>query len=81
MARTDDPDESEQNVYGNQARETLMDDGEISPEEDAFMQGYDQPEEESDESASDAYEGAFETKQPKRKRSKRDDLDVEEEEE
>ena len=29
------------NIYADDARESQIDDGEISPEEEAFMQGYD----------------------------------------
>jgi len=42
----------EKNVYGDEAREDLMDDDEISPEEEGFMKGYeeeDQDKEEDDE--------------------------------
>ena len=31
----------EDNIYGREARLHLMEDGEISPEEAAFMEGYD----------------------------------------
>ena len=54
-----DPDESEQNVYGDSARENLMKDDEISPEEEAFMQGYEESEEE-DQDEDDDYEKSFE---------------------
>jgi hypothetical protein len=74
-------DDAEENVYGNEARETLMDDGEISAEENAFMQGYDHADKEEDDSAHDAYEKAFETKRTKRKRAKKEDSDDDEFEE
>lgn len=34
----------EENVYADGAREHLVEDGEMSPEEDAFMQGYEEAE-------------------------------------
>ena len=43
------PDETqEEDVYSEEGREELTDDAEITPEEEAFMQGYDQ-EDTSDE--------------------------------
>lgn len=74
------PDENERNVYGDEARERLMEDGEISPEEEAFMEGYDQAESEEEDTASDAYEAAFAPKRSKRRRTSGPDLEEEFEE-
>ena len=35
-------DEEEEDVYGEEAREALMEDDELSPEEAGFMNGYSQ---------------------------------------
>lgn len=35
-------EEQEEDVYAEKGREKAVDDGEISPEEDAFMEGYDE---------------------------------------
>lgn len=43
------PDEREENVYSDEGREESMSGDEISPEEDAFMQGYDEDENEDHE--------------------------------
>ncbi len=76
---SEDPDENERNVYGDAAREKLMEDGEISAEEEAFMQGYDEAEREEEERSDEAYEQAF-AKRTKRRRSRaNDDFDEEEE--
>lgn len=55
-----DDEEKEANVYGADAREELGENDEISPEEEAFMEGYDSDEEEEDEFADEEYEQAFE---------------------
>ncbi len=34
--------EEDENIYSEDVRETLLADGELSPEEAAFMQGYDE---------------------------------------
>ncbi len=34
-------DEDEVNIYSKEARETMLDDDELSPMEEAFMNGYD----------------------------------------
>ena len=55
----EDMEDHEMNVYGDDARESMMSDDEISPEEEAFMKGYDEAEE-SDEDVDDSdYEEAF----------------------
>lgn len=53
-------EDQEQNVYGQEARERLEENDEISPEEGAFMEGYneDLPEEEEEDDSD--YEAAFE---------------------
>ncbi|HIH38792.1 hypothetical protein J4460_03370 [Candidatus Woesearchaeota archaeon] len=40
----DDPDNEEQNVYRSGSREQLVEDDEITPEEEGFMAGYDEAE-------------------------------------
>ena len=40
MAEDFDSEEHEENVYGSDAREELEENDEISPEEEAFMEGY-----------------------------------------
>lgn len=63
-------EENEQNIYSS--RETLMEDGEISAEEDAFMQGYDEPEQDEEEAKNDTYEQAFRTRRRRRKQEPQD---------
>lgn len=53
-------EDQEMNVYGDDARENLMKDDEISPEEEAFMKGYDEAEEADEEEDDSDYEEAFE---------------------
>ncbi|MDD9952947.1 MAG: hypothetical protein OXR66_01265 [Candidatus Woesearchaeota archaeon] len=49
MSYEDFPDEEhEVNVYGHEAREALEENDEISPEEGAFMEGYDSDEEDEE---------------------------------
>lgn len=52
-------EEKEADVYGDNAREDLADNDEISPEEEAFMAGYEKAEDSDDELANDKYEKAF----------------------
>lgn len=42
------PETQEENVYSNEGREGSLDGDEISPEEEAFMQGYDEADEDED---------------------------------
>jgi len=42
----ENPEEGEETVYEEEGRENQLSDGEISPEEEAFMRGYDEEEEE-----------------------------------
>ena len=37
-----DEDIEEESIYSEAARELLLEDGELSPEEEAFMRGYDE---------------------------------------
>lgn len=55
----DEFEDHEVNVYGDESRETLMKDDEISPEEEAFMKGYDEAEETDEEEDDSDYEEAF----------------------
>jgi len=43
------PEEHEENLYSSGSRDALVDGGEISSEEEAFMQGYDQAEEDEED--------------------------------
>jgi len=45
----EDVDSSEQNVYKKSTREELVENDEISPEEEAFMAGYEEDAEEDEE--------------------------------
>ncbi len=42
MAKDENSDEAEENVYKENTREDLVDNDELSPEEEAFMKGYDE---------------------------------------
>lgn len=68
-------------VYNGDGREDLVDNDEISAEEEAFMKGYDEDlEHTSDAGVGDqAYEDAFEKKsrRSKRKRESFDEEDIE----
>lgn len=65
-------------VYSDDGRQSLMDSDSMSAEEDAFMQGYDEIPESSDEDAEDKfYEEAFKRKSRRSKR-KSDSFDEEE---
>lgn len=46
---SEDNNDGEDNVYREGSREDLVDDDEISPEEEAFMKGYDDADEYSDD--------------------------------
>ena len=66
-------------VYDGEGREDLVDNDEISAEEGAFMQGYDEDQKETDEKSvttEKVYEDAFE----KKRRSKRRTESFDEEE-
>lgn len=54
MTDYEDSEETEETIYDEEGRQGLVDDGEISPQEAAFMQGYEaadeeEPEEDEDE--------------------------------
>ncbi|MBR9701239.1 hypothetical protein GOV11_05230, partial [Candidatus Woesearchaeota archaeon] len=51
-------EDHEQNVYGPSTREKLEENDEISPEEEAFMEGYEEDHEEEEEDDDSAYEAA-----------------------
>jgi hypothetical protein len=53
-------EEKEADVYGDNAREELADNDEISPEEEAFMEGYDKDMDLDEKTENDKYEKAFE---------------------
>ena len=59
-------------VYDDESREELVDNDQISPEEEAFMAGYEDVKEKIKHSheGDDAYEQAFEEKNVKGKRKK-----------
>lgn len=47
------PEEHEENLYSEEGRSEFVDGGEISSEEEAFMQGYDDAEDDEKESDSE----------------------------
>lgn len=49
MAKNYDMDTEEQNVYKKKSREELVENDEISAEEEGFMAGYENDEDEDDE--------------------------------
>ncbi|MCC7574161.1 hypothetical protein KO361_01055 [Candidatus Woesearchaeota archaeon] len=65
----EDRDDFEE-VYDDESREELVDNDQISPEEEAFMAGYDEVKEKVKKNfeGDDAYEQAFEEKNVKGKR-------------
>lgn len=70
-------------VYHGEGREDLVDNDEISAEEEAFMNGYDEDHVSSDESkkADTIYEAAFDSKRRSRRSKSKadafDDVDLE----
>jgi|GEM_PF-2706996 len=66
--------EGEFNVYGGNARENMMTDDAISPEEEAFMAGYDEDDSDESDSDEDAYEEAFASKRAKKKKFDEEEL-------
>lgn len=62
MAYENHEDEQAESVYNDDSREDLVENDEISPEEEAFMSGYDEDEseEDKDNDYDEAYEKAFE---------------------
>ena len=51
--------EQQEDVYGDNAREDLAENDEITPEEEAFMEGYDSGEELDEKTENETYEAAF----------------------
>ncbi len=49
MAKNEEDTDEEENVYKESARDDLVDNDEISPEEEGFMQGYDERKEKTDD--------------------------------
>lgn len=66
-------EENNDEVYNDEAREDLVDNDEISPEEEGFMAGYDEQKEKTakDNLGDEAYEQAFESPQKAKKKAKR----------
>jgi hypothetical protein len=56
MAKETDSEEGEENVYSEDTREGLLDDAEISVEEEGFMSGYDKAGEDKADEDSDSEE-------------------------
>lgn len=57
-----DEEHDDGDVYSHEGREGLVDDDEMTPEEEAFMEGYDEEDEDDEEVESEgdqAYEEAF----------------------
>ncbi|MBU1201068.1 MAG: hypothetical protein KJ583_03420 [Nanoarchaeota archaeon] len=69
MAREGKDSDGFESVYDGEGREELVEDDEISPEEEAFMTGYDDISEDKkkDEDDDDHYEKAFENVGKKKK--------------
>lgn len=72
-------EEKESDVYGDNAREDLAENDEISPEEEAFMEGYDKAEDLDDEVSNEKYEKAFEEEGTEDAPAEEDDGDFEDE--
>ncbi len=71
MANQDEYDDQFESVYNDGGREELIEDDEISPEEEAFMAGYDADEEaKKDDEGDDPYEKAFEEAETKKQKPK-----------
>ena len=49
MARDVDAEQGEEEIYDDDTREELVEDDELSPEEEAFMKGYDEAYDEEDD--------------------------------
>ncbi|MCF8013320.1 hypothetical protein K9K83_02990 [Candidatus Woesearchaeota archaeon] len=66
----DDDDQNIEEVYDDEAREDLVENDEISPEEEGFMAGYEQRKEKVDKKleGDEAYESAFEEPKGRKKR-------------
>lgn len=67
MAKDDEFNDSFESVYNDDGREELIEDDEISPQEEAFMAGYDEEEvKKKDENVEDPYEKAFAEQEEKK---------------
>lgn len=68
MARDDEISDEFESVYNDEGRQELVDDDEISPEEEAFMAGYDSSEEEKskEDDSDEVYERAFDSADSKK---------------
>ncbi len=64
------PDDDFEEVYDGEGRTDLVDNDEITAEEEAFMKGYDEDQQETDKTglADKAFEDAFEKKSRRSKR-------------
>jgi hypothetical protein len=71
-------EEKEADVYGDNAREDLAENDEISPEEEAFMEGYDKNEDFDEKTENDKYEKAFEDDNQDDTQGEEDDFDEDE---
>jgi len=67
MADEDNNSEEFDEVYDDEGREDLQKNDEISPEEEAFMAGYEESTEEKEEVEDDGYEESFESGKKKKK--------------
>ena len=56
-------EETEETVYDEEGRNEMVDDAEISPEEEGFMQGYDKAAEEEPENSEEDEEDKEETEE------------------
>ena len=68
MAKDEDGEEYE-GVYDGEGREEMVRNDEMTPEEEAFMSGYDEvPEEKESDQGDKAYEDSFEETKPKKRK-------------
>lgn len=69
MTQDDNPENEFESVYKDKGREELVEDDEITPEEEAFMVGYDsEPEKKEEEDDDEEYDKAFEKTGKKKKK-------------
>ena len=73
-----DAEGKEADVYGDNAREDLAENDEISPEEEAFMEGYDKNEDFDEKTDNDKYEKAFEDENAEDQPAEEDDFEEDE---
>jgi hypothetical protein len=72
-------EDKEADVYGDNAREDLAENDEITPEEQAFMDGYDEGEDLDEKTDNDKYEKAFEEEGSNEERDLEEEDDFDEE--